>query len=591
MVCPAHAENLAQSPEWIALVHYRPALFHTWKSTIDSDTFFIHPDGKTNPDLELKATIQLFNEPGKTEQKCLFPARWLFLKKNNIDVKPFPDCSDFVQFKKDLNPADITLLYTDAYMNNPASLFGHTLLRIDIPEGKTQLVAHGANFGAFTGKDENGLKFAIYGLFGGYYGGWTVKPYYDIINMYNNIENRDIWEFTLNLTPDERDFFVAHLWEIGHTQTRYFFFTENCSYMIMEMFDAIRPTLKMADDFPVQAIPLDTLKSVNHRTDLVKKINYRPSRQKRISVKYDPMTPAEKRALLAYLDGDDTLVRQLDKQAQADIYDTAYEFIQYQLVAGKMELPEYRKKSFQTLLNRRDLPAAKPYHPVTPASPLSAHESARFTLQQGFERGHSFQEIEFRPAYHSLTDPQNGFLNGSEINFFKTALRYHDQTHDVHLQKLDFVNIISISPWNALFHPFSYTIRTGINREWNPKTNEYGLIYDFSGGSGLTTEIGKHTYMYVFGKTSFQYGGGFMPHNQAIGIGGQIGLLNYFGSMQTELSVEKLFSYNWFLNQLNIHARGVYNITQNTAAFIDYQIRDIKPHSTNTVMAGFMYYF
>ena len=71
------------------------------------------------------------------------------------------------------------------------------------------------------------------------------------------MENRDIWEYNLNLTPEELDMFVAHLWEVGQTQTRYYFFTENCSYMLMEVLDAVRPSLKLADDFPVQAIPLD----------------------------------------------------------------------------------------------------------------------------------------------------------------------------------------------------------------------------------------------------------------------------------------------------------------------------------------------
>ena len=92
-------------------------------------------------------------------------------------------------------------------MNNPSSLFGHTLLRIDTARKGTQLLAHGANYGAYT-DGENSVLFAVYGLTGGYYGGWTVKPYYDIINTYNNIENRDIWELNLDLTPQEIDMFV-----------------------------------------------------------------------------------------------------------------------------------------------------------------------------------------------------------------------------------------------------------------------------------------------------------------------------------------------------------------------------------------------
>ena len=70
-------------------------------------------------------------------------------------------------------------------------------------------MAHGANYGAFTAGQENSVLFAVLGLTGGYFGGFTVKPYYDVINTYNNIENRDIWELNLDLTPEELDLVPA----------------------------------------------------------------------------------------------------------------------------------------------------------------------------------------------------------------------------------------------------------------------------------------------------------------------------------------------------------------------------------------------
>ena len=214
----------AAPTEWLALGHYQTQAGGYLESTIDSENFFLSLDGKRNPEAELQATVDLFNGTD-VEKQCLFPARYLYLKKQGLIASAYPTCPEYEQFKKDLRPAGLTLLYTDAYMNNPSSLFGHTLLRIDIPEGRTQLVSHGVNYGAYVDPNENGILFAFWGLTGGYMGGFTIKPYYDIINTYNNIENRDIWEFRLNLTPEELDFFVAHLWEVGQTQTRYFFFT------------------------------------------------------------------------------------------------------------------------------------------------------------------------------------------------------------------------------------------------------------------------------------------------------------------------------------------------------------------------------
>ena len=160
------AEDWSNSPEWLALGHYQNK-----KSSIDSPNFFLSKDGKKNPLSELEASIKLFNSDDN-QLKCQFPARYLFLKKHKLIATKFPKCDEFEEFKKDLQAAGVTLLFTDAYMNNPSSLFGHTLLRIDTKRKGTQMLAHGANYGAFTGENPGPL-YALFGLTGRYFGGFT----------------------------------------------------------------------------------------------------------------------------------------------------------------------------------------------------------------------------------------------------------------------------------------------------------------------------------------------------------------------------------------------------------------------------------
>ena len=375
----AAAVDFASSPEWLAVGHYQ-AKGNGYKSTVDSPDFFLAPDGKVNPQAELAATIALF--AGKDDNtKCLFPSRYKLLHRVGLTTAKFPHCQEYEQFYNDLRPAGVTLLFTDAYMNNPSSLFGHTLLRIDTARKGTQLLAHGANYGAFTGGQENSVLFAIYGLTGGYLGGFTVKPYYDIINTYNNIENRDIWELQLDFSPEELDFFVAHLWEIGQTQSRYFFFTRNCSYMLMETLDAVRPSLKLAQKFPVQTIPLDTIKAVYRTPGLVKNINYRPSRQNKIRHRVALMTAEEKQAYYQVLDTQNYAMDGLSETAKANVAETAYQFVQYQYVAHKLELAEYRRQSFAALRARNALKNAGSIDELKDGKPpYQAHESMRATL-------------------------------------------------------------------------------------------------------------------------------------------------------------------------------------------------------------------
>lgn len=218
----ANAEDFAYSKEWLSLLHYQKGFLGGYESSVESQDFFISNQGRNNPQAEFNASLELFEKGEDIEKICRFPARYKLMKNNNITDKTYPKCEDYEKFITDLQPSGVTLLFTNAYMSNPSSLFGHTLLRIDTSRQGTQQLAHGANYGAFMNEDA-GAFFAIYGIAGVYYGGWTVKPYYQIIETYNNIENRDIWEYNLNLSEQEVEMFVAHLWEIGPSRSRYYF--------------------------------------------------------------------------------------------------------------------------------------------------------------------------------------------------------------------------------------------------------------------------------------------------------------------------------------------------------------------------------
>ena len=584
--------QIAYSPQWLSLVHYRPQLWGNYISSIDSDNFFLSKDGKTNPESELISTIKLFTQKKNTSKQCLFPARYTFLKKNGLIKTPYPTCTEFEKFQKDLNPANITFLYTDAYMNNPSSLFGHTLMRIDIPEGKTQLVAHGVNYGAYVDEKTAGPLYAIYGLTGGYYGGFTVKPYYNVINMYNNMENRDIWEYTLNLSDSERDFFIAHLWEIGHTQTRYYFFTKNCSYLLMEALDAVRPELKLSDDFPLQTIPLDTVKAINNRKNMVKSINYRPSRQRRIAYRYEQMNTTEKKALIHYVKtGELNHIKELPEKSQINILDTTYEYIQYEWVKQHLSLKDYRKKSLHTLTARRNIETQSSEVIVPQDSVLNSHDSMRLQFSTGTHKGNPFTEIGWRAAYHSLNESPIGLLEGAEINFLDTVLRYYPQQNRLQFQHLNLIKISSFSPYNALFHPISYQIDTYISREWNPKTNEEKLMYTIKGGSGLTIKPFKQFYIYGLANTLFRYGGNALPHNLGIAFGLSAGFIYYLPRTQVQTEITKSISDNWMLRNLSAMTTINYNILRNWQIGVSYGFSKKTNRSENTFKFSVNHYF
>lgn len=579
----------ANETQWLALVHYRPQWFGGYVSTIDSPGFFISPEGKHNPQKELEATIDLFEAGQDIDKMCLFPARYKYLREKGLVTKPFPYCEEYQQLLKDVMPSGITLLFTNAYMNNPSSLFGHTLMRIDTARKGTQLLAHGMNYGASTG-DSQGVLFALYGLTGGYYGGFTVKPYYDIINTYNNIENRDIWELSLDLSPEELDMFMAHLWELGHTQSRYYFFSRNCSYMLMETLDAIRPSLRLADEFPMQAVPLDTIKAVYARPGLVKAVNYRPSRQNKIKNQYKQMSQGQKDAFEKAISGE-SVEANLSESEKAGVAEAAYQYVQYQYVAKNIELADYRKQSFRLLTERNKLKVSDGFTPLTAGeNPLAAHDSMRASAGVGVQNGKSYEELEFRPAYHSLTDDSFGMLPGAEINFMNLALRHYDRDNSVVLHKLDIVGVRSIAPADVMFQPVSYQIQAGINREMNPDNEEEGYVFNLVTGAGGSYAVNEHLKGYLLLNGYWAYGG-FLPHNQWAGVGAAAGALGDWGKFRTMAEIEKIYATSRYGDKIKYKAELAYGITRNTAVALTYHYEDNYGHDLEESMLSWRWHF
>ncbi len=110
---------------------------------------------------------------------------------------------------------------------------------------------------------------------------------------------------------------------------------------------------------------------------------------------------------------------EIEAAEKADVLETAYQYVQYQFVSKELELSEYRRRSFAVLAARNRLGIQKSETPAKPetVSPLRSHEAMRATFGIGSRNGKIFQEISYRPAYHSLTDASDGLATGAEINF------------------------------------------------------------------------------------------------------------------------------------------------------------------------------
>ncbi len=159
--------KLHEDPYWHILLHYKSGVLG-YESLVDDPKFFLAPDGKTNPDAELDATIRAFFEPQGDEEKsavCRFVARYEWIRERlNLDPEQLPmtECRSFENFMDKVKPESVTLIFPSAHLNSPASMFGHTLLTIDTAN-KSRLLAYAVNYTAVT-NETFGPLFAVKGL-------------------------------------------------------------------------------------------------------------------------------------------------------------------------------------------------------------------------------------------------------------------------------------------------------------------------------------------------------------------------------------------------------------------------------------------
>ncbi len=441
-----------------------------WKATRDEGLLPL-AGGRRDPRAELEAEVAALFAPepggGVQHPRCRFPARAAWLEERlGLDPARLPpaDCSKYEAWRSLMDAGSVSLIFASAYMDNPSSMFGHTFLRMErsAPGEDRRLLDNTLNYAAFTG-DDGGVTFALKGLLGLYPGTYTVMPYYMKIQEYNNIDNRDLWEYQLALSTAEVDRLAAHAWEMGPAEFPYYFFSKNCSYQLMPVLEAAAPRPSLMPGSPPIVGPVDTLIAVREAPGLVSAVHHRPSHATVMNQRRRQLTAAEDRAAKAYADGrvdaGDALSAGFSPERRALVLDAAEDYILYKKGYAP-DVPESVRALERPILVRRARVAAVTPEPPPPswaAPPEEGHLRHRLMVGEGFYNGGSFTELSWRPGYHDLLDRPHGYLPGAEIYGFSWRARYDKDQKHFYVRDLRLVEILSLAPYDSWTHSPSWS--------------------------------------------------------------------------------------------------------------------------------------
>ena len=593
-------DNLHEHPVWLTLGHYhQDALGSGFTSQADDPAFFLSENGKTSPEAELQATLEAIRQPGGSDDhaRCRFPARDAWLREQ-LDLPNTPvDCPAYDEWAETLNTEKVTLVFAASYLNSPSSMFGHTFLRLDPPQDDEEtdlLLANTISYAADAAEHDSELLFAYRGIFGGYPGITAIQPYYEMIRLYNDIEHRDLWEYTLNLTQPEVDTLLAHTWEIQDKNFDYYFFDENCAYRLLALIDAARPGTDLLDEVSTHAIPSDTVRWVRD-AGLVESIHYRPSAATSVAHSLDSLPPEHRTIAAAvangYVDVNGPEVRELEKNDRAQLLDATYDYVRYQSVAEGWPREHAAPLSHQLLVSRSQIDGAEelPEVPEPEIRDDQGHDTFRLSLGSGQMAHSEFTQLTLRPAYHDVLDPPAGYRTGAQLQFLRLDARLYHDNDELQVEQITGVEIRSLSPRNQFFSPISWQVGFG-GRRTDTGDNRVLTPY-LEGGAGGSWGLGQNTQAFAIATADVEIdddlrrGHDFAP-------GADLGLLhqnNRFSLLAGAKTKAWIISSQHRQDQL--YAEGNWHIGREFSVFAKFTREDHFDRYQSTWQAGLHAYF
>jgi hypothetical protein len=450
------SENVA----WLRYLQFQTSHFSRGHSSITTKEFFFSDSGAQDPRAELTRSVQAFRSRerktiGGEDQplRCWFPARAELLEKLTGERFPEENCTEIKRWQEAFGQEKISVIFASFYANNPASLFGHTLLRFSqssLEDRSDKLRTYSAGFLAATDpRDNQGIRM-VKGLSGFYDGFYNVKPQYMNAALYANAESRDLWEYPLRLTPAEVHWGVLYLWELAHFGAMPYYFADwNCSYRLLTFIEALRPSLQLSVKSNIFVLPLDTIRTLD-QAGLVDwpGVSYEPSLRRRMNAKLAEL-PREKRAQFRKARTDLSVLEQINDAATLD---ALIDFWSGKNYDQETKLSTHDRELFDRTLKKRAALSSSTHDDTESlrpkVDPAEGHKTSWLEAQEG-PKSVAFST---RMGAHDLRSSSAGYDDFAAIEYL--GLDADIDTTQGLLQSADllFGDVAALNPW-SLNHP------------------------------------------------------------------------------------------------------------------------------------------
>ncbi|MCI5113616.1 MAG: DUF4105 domain-containing protein [Candidatus Electrothrix sp. AW1] len=495
--------ELAHDPVWLKLLHYKDG-----QSEVLTKKFFLSSDGTYDPAAELLATLDAYSEPWSTKDnndthaRCRFPARYFWLSSHVAlpDYSPQPpQCTRLSKWSLPDQVTSTSIFLVSGYLGNPASVFGHTLLKFNTESQDDQagLFDLTVNYGAVVPENESTLRYIIYGIGGGYQAGFSDRYFYTQDLVYSRKEFRDIWDYQLRLSDQQQQLLIFHLWEILGKKFTYYFFHKNCAARLAELLELILEE-QLLDNArcwyaPVEIFhhleEIDQVRPEAGKDRLIQSIRFIPSVERTLYYRFNQLNEEEKQAVQAVIEkGTGSLQESLelvDTKQQLAVLDTLLAYYTYRLVEdapNPAKAMQQGKKDL--LLARLGLPPRTTplEQPPELASPAKGLPPLLTGIGIGYSQArNSYLRLHLAPFTQESVGRNS--LGGDEVTVLDTVVGIGE--NGFFIDRFDLLRIRKLKTNQALRHEknsWSWQLRTGMESVAEDGVAEQDFFFRFGAG-------------------------------------------------------------------------------------------------------------
>ncbi len=593
----AQTLKLYNNPYWLKLVHYSPSLLtdSKYKSEVISEEFFLSEKGKDSPKDELSATIKALYLPVTEQNKhaqCKFIARYHWLKHHlNLTNIPKANCTDFNEWLELDNIESVSLLFASGYLKNPASFYGHLLLKFNT-SNKSALLDKSINYGALM-TDNNPILYILNGVFGGYQAGFTDSTFYRQNHNYGQNDLRDLWSYELSLDKTQIAQLAYHLWELMGTKFTYYFLDENCAYHFAKLLSLVidKPLL---DNRTPWVMPLTVFQNLMRDEEDVAKIKLIASRQSEFYQKYTFLSEYQRKAIKQIIEtenwADNAIFNELTDQSKIQIINVLFDYIEYQLT---LENDPSTQTSAELKLQKKSLVKARFFLPIAQSRvnnyqslglspPHLGQYPKLFRTSLGTTEGETALTFQFRPVYYDILGNETGRMPNSALSMLDLTLRYQQQS--LVIQRLDIVSILSYNLARtdlAGDQKYAWLVNFGIDSK-SPYCINCNRV-QITGGVGKSYELKQDIILNLMSSASL--------HSQAESEGVITGQLT--ANLLTKLSPQwhSLLKVSAAIDGQQVHERIRWENSFFNQKSFDVRLKFDLYNQQTSAQLGYSYYF